>query len=96
MKKLTLLLIGELRRLGMTVVYATFGRLVVHTNKRDCRDARAYARFVVAALAKKDLFASLGLSLRRAWSLLYWMDSVVVYSVFSLSDAVQEGILLSL
>ena len=45
-------LLGELQRLGCTIVCATFNRIVVATNKYNLPDAKEYIDFIIATLQK--------------------------------------------
>lgn len=76
MKKLTLLLIAELKRLGVRVVHATFNRVVICTNKKSVDDAKGFVAFLLDCLRKKELFTALDITPKRMWNLLSWLDPV--------------------
>lgn len=52
-------LIAELRRLGAFVVFASFQKVIIATNKSDVKAARDYAKFVVSTVTSRDLFNTL-------------------------------------
>ena len=74
MRKYFVQLLAELQRLGATVIYADFGRIVVGTKKRLVADALSYISFVCASLRQKELFRSLELNVQHSWQLLVWLD----------------------
>uniref|UniRef100_A0A914W395 DNA polymerase epsilon catalytic subunit n=1 Tax=Plectus sambesii TaxID=2011161 RepID=A0A914W395_9BILA len=73
-KKLTLLLIAELKRLGVTVVYANFNRVVICTHKKSIEDANGFVTFLLDCLRKKELFTALDINPKRMWNMLSWLD----------------------
>ena len=60
--------------LGATVVFASFTKLLIATDKTSLDDGRAYADFVLGALSAKPLFAFLRLTPMRFWSTLLFLD----------------------
>ena len=50
MKSTFLRLLGELQRLGCTIVYATFKKVTVSTNKTSLAQAEEYIHFVIATI----------------------------------------------
>lgn len=74
MRKYFVQLLAEFQRLGVTVVYADFGRVVVGTKKRRVADALSHIGFVCASLRQKELFRSLELNVQHCWQLLVWLD----------------------
>lgn len=74
MKKMFLQLIGEFRRLGSTIVYADFSKIVVCTKKKSMSDASAYINFILNSISSRELFHSLSLESNRCWEFLWWMD----------------------
>ena len=53
MKTTFLRLLGELQRLGSTVVSADFRKVVIATNKSNIYDAREYVEFVISTILKR-------------------------------------------
>ena len=74
MKKMFLQLIGEFRRLGSTIVYADFSKIVVCTKKKSMSDASAYIKFILHSIKNRELFHSLTMDPSRCWEYLWWMD----------------------
>jgi DNA polymerase epsilon subunit 1 len=76
MKKMFLQLIGELKRLGSTIIYADFSKIVVCTKKKSMTDASAYIKFILGSIKSRDLFHSLQMEPTVGWEYLFWMDQV--------------------
>ncbi|XP_037367272.1 DNA polymerase epsilon catalytic subunit A [Talpa occidentalis] len=74
MKKLFLQLIAEFKRLGSSVVYANFHRIILCTKKRRIDDALAYVDYITSSIHSKEIFHSLTISFSRCWEFLLWMD----------------------
>uniref|UniRef100_A0A8C8XUY3 DNA polymerase epsilon catalytic subunit n=1 Tax=Panthera leo TaxID=9689 RepID=A0A8C8XUY3_PANLE len=74
MKKLFLQLIAEFKRLGSSVVYANFNRIILCTKKRRVADAIAYVEYITNSVHSKEIFHSLTISFSRCWEFLLWMD----------------------
>ena len=74
MKKMFLQLIGEFRRLGSTIIYADFSKIVVCTKKKSISDASAYIKFILSSIKSRELFHSLTMEPTRCWEYLWWMD----------------------
>jgi DNA polymerase epsilon subunit 1 len=75
MKKLCILLINELRRLGAHIVYADLSRIIVCTNKLTVNDALPYMEYLLKNLQSKDLFNTIHIDTNKVWTLLMWNDS---------------------
>ncbi|KAJ7309581.1 hypothetical protein JRQ81_007633, partial [Phrynocephalus forsythii] len=74
MKKIFLQLVAEFKRLGSSVVYANFNRIILCTKKRRIEDALAYVEYVTNSIHSKEIFHSLTISFSRCWEFLLWMD----------------------
>ncbi|XP_019487455.1 PREDICTED: DNA polymerase epsilon catalytic subunit A [Hipposideros armiger] len=74
MKKLFLQLIAEFKRLGSSVIYANFNRIILCTRKRRVEDAIAYVEYITSSIHSKEIFHSLTISFSRCWEFLLWMD----------------------
>ncbi|CAH2294918.1 DNA polymerase epsilon catalytic subunit A [Pelobates cultripes] len=74
MKKLFLQLVAEFKRLGSSVVYANFNRIILCTKKRRVEDAVAYVEYITQSIHSRELFHSLTISFSRCWEFLLWMD----------------------
>ncbi|KAL6508685.1 hypothetical protein OROGR_023396 [Orobanche gracilis] len=56
MQKVFALLMVELHKLGATIVFASFGRIIIDTGKSDLSAARTYCESVLKTLQTRDLF----------------------------------------
>ncbi|XP_048370765.1 DNA polymerase epsilon catalytic subunit A [Sphaerodactylus townsendi] len=74
MKKLFLQLVAEFKRLGSSVVYANFNRIILCTKKRRIEDALSYVEYITNSIHSKEIFHSLTISFSRCWEFLLWMD----------------------
>eukprot|EP00731_Ephydatia_muelleri_P013509 Em0007g819a len=74
MKKLFMQLVGEFRRLGSTIVYADFSKIVVCTKKGRMEDACAYIQFILKSIKSRDFFHSIQIEPDACWECLWWMD----------------------
>ncbi|XP_057689041.1 DNA polymerase epsilon catalytic subunit A-like isoform X1 [Corythoichthys intestinalis] len=74
MKKVFLQLIAEFKRLGSTVVYGNFNRIILCTKKRRIDDAIGYVEYITKSIHSKEIFHSLSISFSRCWEFLLWMD----------------------
>lgn len=69
-------LIAEFKRLGSTIIFANFNKIVICTKKKTLEDAIFYVRYVVQNITNKELFHSLQISLGPCWEYLMWLDLV--------------------
>uniref|UniRef100_A0A3B3CYW5 DNA polymerase epsilon catalytic subunit n=1 Tax=Oryzias melastigma TaxID=30732 RepID=A0A3B3CYW5_ORYME len=74
MKKVFLQLAAEFKRLGSTVVYGNFNRIILCTKKRRIDDAVAYVEYITNSIHCREIFHSLSISFSRCWQFLLWMD----------------------
>ncbi|XP_028851833.1 DNA polymerase epsilon catalytic subunit A isoform X2 [Denticeps clupeoides] len=74
MKKLFLQLVAEFKRLGSTVVYGNFNRIILCTKKRRIEDAIAYVEYITNSIHSREIFHSLSITFSRCWEFLLWMD----------------------
>ena len=75
MKKLCVLLINEMKRLGAHIVYADLSRIVICTNKFTLEDALNYMKYLLSNVQSKDLFSTIHIDATKVWTLLLWQDS---------------------
>lgn len=71
-------LIAEFKRLGSTIIFANFNKIVICTKKKSLEDAIFYVRYVVQNITNKELFHSLQISLGSCWEYLMWLDLVKI------------------
>lgn len=74
MKKIFLQLVAEFKRLGSSVVYGNFNRIILSTKKRRIDDAIAYVEYITNSIHSREIFHSLSLTFSRCWEFLLWMD----------------------
>ncbi|KAI3461306.1 hypothetical protein Pfo_017969 [Paulownia fortunei] len=74
MQKVFALLMAELRKLGATIVFASFGRVIIDTGKSDLSAAKAYCESVLKTLQTRDLFEWIELEPFQFWHSLLFMD----------------------
>ncbi|CAH2045106.1 unnamed protein product, partial [Iphiclides podalirius] len=74
MKKLFLMLVAEFKRLGSTIVYADFNKILLYTKKNTVMDAIGYVEFVVQSIRNKELFHGIDIRYKQCWSYLLWLD----------------------
>ncbi|TSU24182.1 DNA polymerase epsilon catalytic subunit A [Bagarius yarrelli] len=74
MKKIFLQLVAEFKRLGSSVVYGNFNRMILSTKKRRIDDAIAYVEYITNSIHSREIFHSLSITFSRCWEFLLWMD----------------------
>ncbi|KAJ1330700.1 hypothetical protein BSLG_009152 [Batrachochytrium salamandrivorans] len=74
MKRVFSALVHQFQALGADIVYASFEKVVVCTNKTTLSNAAGYISYTIAALSKKDMFAHIEIKPVRFWQHMMWMD----------------------
>ncbi|XP_068619039.1 DNA polymerase epsilon catalytic subunit 1 [Battus philenor] len=74
MKKLFLMLVAEFKRLGSTIVFADFNKILLYTKKNTVLDGIGYVEFVVQSIRNKELFHGIDIRYKQCWSYLLWLD----------------------
>ncbi|XP_065643489.1 DNA polymerase epsilon catalytic subunit A isoform X2 [Hydra vulgaris] len=74
MKKYFMQLISEFKKLGSTIVYASFNKIILNTKKRKLKDGLAYVQYIMNSILSKMLFKSIRLEPKACWEYLLWMD----------------------
>lgn len=74
MKKLLLNLVGELKKLGATVVHTDSSCIILSTGKHSIKDAIGYTDYVLDTLRRRELFQWMSLSPEKAWNTLLFLD----------------------
>ncbi|XP_062890220.1 DNA polymerase epsilon catalytic subunit A isoform X2 [Mobula hypostoma] len=74
MKKLFLQLVAEFKRLGSSVIYANFNRIILCTKKRRIEDSIGYVEYITKSIHSREIFHSLSISFSRCWEFMLWMD----------------------
>ncbi|ETS61130.1 hypothetical protein PaG_05080 [Moesziomyces aphidis] len=95
MKKTLLQLLAEFKRLGASIVYASFNRLFLLTTKPSAANAMAYSRYLLSAVTSRELFKHVQLDIIHYWEYLLWMDTAnfggVIADVDSLVAPTEEA-----
>ncbi|GAA0141587.1 DNA metabolism protein [Lithospermum erythrorhizon] len=74
MQKVFALLMAEFRKLGATVVYASFSKVIIDTGKTDLSAANAYCESVLKTLKSRELFEWIEFEPSQYWNSLLFMD----------------------
>jgi DNA polymerase epsilon subunit 1 len=70
MRKVFLHLIAQFKHLGGTIVYATFNKIIISTNKSELESAEQYMNYVLGETKQNPLFMWLDLEPRQFWYIL--------------------------
>ncbi|KAI1957403.1 DNA polymerase epsilon catalytic subunit [Ophidiomyces ophidiicola] len=73
-KKALQQLMGEFRRVGSNVIFASPNRLLLQTTKTEVGNAYAYSQYILKSIKAKPLFNFLDLELKEYWEYLLWYD----------------------
>ncbi|KAI7849576.1 hypothetical protein BDC45DRAFT_551393 [Circinella umbellata] len=76
MKKVFMQLMAECKRLGTTVVFANFHKIILATSKDTIESAMPYGSYIFRSIQAKPVFEVLDLHLVDYWHLLVWMDEM--------------------
>jgi DNA polymerase epsilon subunit 1 len=71
-------LIAEFKRLGSTIVYANFNRVLLCTKKRRLMDALSYVEYITNSIKARELFHLIEMSYEQCWEYLLWLDPVSI------------------
>ncbi|KAI8922694.1 hypothetical protein BC831DRAFT_404638 [Entophlyctis helioformis] len=74
MKRVFWQLVGQLRQLGADVLFASFEKIVISTNKATLANAQGYITYAIASIVKRDIFVHVEVKPARFWHYLMWMD----------------------
>nr|CAD2169888.1 unnamed protein product [Meloidogyne enterolobii] len=86
MKKLCLLLVAEMQRLGAKVIYCSFRKIVFSTQRHSLPFAKSFVNSLLIEINQKPIFASLQLGLIHFSSVLLWIDSSNYAYVYASED----------
>ncbi|KAL0390635.1 UNVERIFIED_CONTAM: DNA polymerase epsilon catalytic subunit A [Sesamum calycinum] len=89
MQKVFALLMAELRKLGATIVFSSFRRVIIDTGKSDLPAAKAYCESVLKTLQTRDLFEWIELEPFQFWHSLLFMDQ---YNYGGIQARLQDGV----
>ncbi|KAL9391175.1 hypothetical protein Peur_015095 [Populus x canadensis] len=74
MQKVFALLLAELRKLGATIIFANFSKVIIDTGKFELTAAKAYCDSVLKTLQNRELFEWIELEPLQFWHSLLFMD----------------------
>ncbi|KAL4591685.1 hypothetical protein LXL04_004655 [Taraxacum kok-saghyz] len=74
MQKVFALLLSEFRKLGATIIFANFSKVILDTGKSDLSAAQAYCDSLLKTLQTRDLFEWIELEPMQFWHSLLFMD----------------------
>ncbi|XP_047319798.1 DNA polymerase epsilon catalytic subunit A-like isoform X2 [Impatiens glandulifera] len=74
MQKVFALLLVEFRKLGATIIFANFTKIIIDTGKSDLSGAKAYCESLLKTLKTRELFEWIELDPMQYWHSLLFMD----------------------
>ncbi|XP_022957705.1 DNA polymerase epsilon catalytic subunit A-like [Cucurbita moschata] len=74
MQKVFALLLAELRKLGATIIFANFSKIIIDTGRFDLQTAKAYCDSLLKTVQTRDLFEWIELEPLQFWHSLLFMD----------------------
>lgn len=74
MEKMFALLLAEFRKLGATIIFADFSKIIIDTGKFDISAAKAYCESLLKALQSRELFEWIEIEPLQFWHSLLFMD----------------------
>ncbi|WFD27179.1 DNA-directed DNA polymerase [Malassezia nana] len=83
MRKTLLQLLAEFRRLGVQIVYASYTRLLLLTNRPTAASAAAFGRYLMSTATAPDVFRHLSLTIVHVWEYLVFLDMTNVGGVMA-------------
>ncbi|KAF2758290.1 DUF1744-domain-containing protein [Pseudovirgaria hyperparasitica] len=67
-------LMGDFRRVGSHVVFASANRLLLQTTKSEVGNAYAYSQYILKTVQAKPIFQFLDIEIKEYWDYLVWYD----------------------
>ncbi|TKR92593.1 hypothetical protein L596_007218 [Steinernema carpocapsae] len=74
MKKLCLLLVSEVNRIGGKVIHCTYTRLIFSTGKANLSLAKPFVNSLIQTLNTNQVFAGVQFKVTHYWDLFAWID----------------------
>lgn len=74
MKKNFVMLLHSLKQLGCNVVYASFHKIIIHTERTTFDEADSYIKFVLHTIKQNPLYTYINLTPTDYWSILLFKD----------------------
>ncbi|KAI4373579.1 hypothetical protein MLD38_011693 [Melastoma candidum] len=91
MQKVFALLLAELRKLGASIIFANFSKVIIDTGKYDISAAKAYCDSLVKTIQSRDLFEWIELESVQFWHSLLYMDQHNYGGIPACTDENAEG-----
>ncbi|KAL4326663.1 hypothetical protein AHAS_Ahas13G0022600 [Arachis hypogaea] len=95
MQKVFAMLLAEFRKLGATIVFANFSKIIIDTGKYDLAAAKAYCDSLLRTIQSRDLFEWIELEPLQFWRSLLFMDQYNYGGIPAKSDESQVDIISS-
>ncbi|KAI3783594.1 hypothetical protein L1987_42678 [Smallanthus sonchifolius] len=90
MQKVLALLLAEFRKLGATVIFANYSKVIFDTGKPDLFAAQAYCDSLLETLQKRELFKWIELEPTQFWHSLLFMDQYNYGGIQAKSDRTDD------
>ncbi|XP_055677958.1 DNA polymerase epsilon catalytic subunit 1 [Lutzomyia longipalpis] len=74
-RKYFLQLLAEFQRLGATIIFADFNRIIINTGKESPIEAINYTDYICQNIRNKEMFHGLHLAFQQSWKYLLWIDN---------------------
>lgn len=68
-------LMGDFKRVGSNIIFASPNRLLLQTTKAEVGNAYAYSQYILKSIKAKPLFHFLDLDIKEYWDFLVWYDA---------------------
>ncbi|GAB2236234.1 hypothetical protein Droror1_Dr00027973 [Drosera rotundifolia] len=79
MQKVFALLLAEFRKLGATIVFANFSKVIIDTGKSDLSAAEAYCDSLLKVIQSRNLFEWIEIEPLNFWHCFLYMDQVCLF-----------------
>ncbi|KAI3706102.1 hypothetical protein L1987_76358 [Smallanthus sonchifolius] len=90
MQKMLALLLAEFRKLGATVIFANYSKVIFDTGKPDLLAAQAYCDSLLETLQKREIFKWIELEPTQFWHSLLFMDQYNYGGIQAKSDQTDD------
>nr|XP_043613660.1 DNA polymerase epsilon catalytic subunit A-like [Erigeron canadensis] len=91
MQKVFALLLAEFRKLGATIIFASFSKVILDTGKSDLIAAQAYCDSLLKTIQTRDLFEYIELEPTQFWHSLLFMDQYNYGGIQDKQDQTNDG-----
>jgi DNA polymerase epsilon subunit 1 len=73
-RKTFLQLIECLREMNSKIIYASYNKIIIYTNKSTSAECVGYIEYITNAISKKPLFEHINLNISTIWKILLFKD----------------------